>query len=368
MAEALQVTKTLQDPIEINYVPAKLLLLDHENPRFAGLIKKASDAELLKMIRKEMHLDELINSFQQNGYFNTEPLLVIESKKEKGKFTVVEGNRRLASIRLLFTPEFKGTTSSKIIDQLTNRIPVAVYPNRKTMWKYLGFRHINGPKEWDSYSKAVYALRVSTEYKVNIKDVAKYIGDTHLTIVRMCNGLRVLDQAEKNQFFSSKEVDLRRFYFSHLYTILSKENSKKFLGLTTKANAILPKNPIKRNKIKNLKLLLQFLFGDEEKGINAVIRSQNPDLKNLDAVLGDKDALRYLMENAQDADALDTALSFVDKEGVALQELVYKALNTLRKINGVAYKYKGDQIIYDEMLEIKILAEKIIEELRKKKR
>lgn len=71
-------TKTLQDPIQINYVSVDRLMLDKENPRFAGLSKKASEQEILIKLQKEMHLDELIDSFEKNGFYNTEPLLVID--------------------------------------------------------------------------------------------------------------------------------------------------------------------------------------------------------------------------------------------------------------------------------------------------
>lgn len=367
--EKVQNTPTLLDSIKINYFSPDDLLLDAENPRFAGLIdNKTSNNEILKKLRKEMYLDELIDSFKENGYYNTEPLLAIKSAKESNKYTVIEGNRRLAAIKLILTDEFKNKIDKRIIEQLSEAIPVAVYPNRKTLWTYLGFRHINGPKEWDSYSKAVYALRVHVEYKIPIKEIAEKIGDKNLTVVKMCNGLRLLDQAENKGYFSAKTVDLKRFYFSHLYTIIQKNNTKKFLGLPSKTNEVFKANPVSKNKIKNLELLLNLLFGSKDDSIKPVIKSQNPDLRHLDDVIGNKKALKYLTENKKEANVLEDALNFTGSEESALETLIFKALNTLRKANGMLYSYKGDKELYNEAKEIVTVANYISAQMEAKQK
>ncbi len=369
--EKIENTTTLLDPIKINYFHPDSLLLDAENPRFAGLIdSKVSNNELLKKLRKEMYLDELIDSFRENGYYNTEPLLAIKSNKDPKKFIIIEGNRRLAAIKLLLTDEFKGKVDKKIIKQLSTEIPVAVYPSRKTLWTYLGFRHINGPKEWDSYSKAVYALTVHVEYKIPIKDIADKIGDKNQTVVKMCNGLRLLQQAEKQGYFSSEDVDLKRFYFSHLYTIIQKNNTKSFLGLPSKTNEVFKANPVSKSKIKNLQLLLNLLFGSKDGSVKPVIKSQNPDLRNLDEIIGNKKALKYLTENKTESNVLDNALSFTGSEESVLESLMFKSLNTLRKASGMLYSYKGDDETYKEAKEIETVANYIVAQMeikRKKK-
>jgi hypothetical protein len=362
----IKTTASLQDPIEINYVSPDLLMLDTENPRFAGLTEEISDDQLLTKLRKEMHLDELIDSFRENCFYNTEPLLVVESPQETGKFIVVEGNRRLAAIKLLLTPNFK--VDKKIKDQLAKRIPVAVYPNRKSLWSYLGFRHINGPKEWDSYSKAVYAYSVHKKYKIALEEIANRIGDAHLTVIRMCNGLMVLEQAESEGFFSSKDVDLRKFYFSHLYTILQKDNTKKFLGIRSTKKDIFKKNPVPASKLKNLQRLLELLFGNQAGTIHSVIRSQNPDLKRLDEVLGNKTAYNYLKENSQEQNSLDNALSFIGTEDHVVDELLNKALNALRKANGFLYKFKGGKEATQQIKEIHLIATEMLGKTENKKR
>lgn len=358
-------TKTLQDRIQINYVSIDRLLLDSENPRFAGLSKGASDKEILTRLQREMHLDELIDSLEKNGYYNTEPLLVIPSKKHPNKFIVIEGNRRLAAIRILI--DTKPNLDKTLKEQLTNEIPIAVYPDRKSLWTYLGFRHINGPQEWDSYSKAVYVLRVHKDHNIPIAKIAERIGDRHYTVVKMCNGLRVLEQAEDEGYFSAEEIGLRRFYFSHLYTILGYDNTRKFLGINGEKKEILPENPIPKKHLENLNLLLGFLFGSKDGSKISVIKSQNPDLKYLDDVLGNKRATRYLEDNSQEFLALENALALTETEDYKLEDYIQRTLNSLRKIAGYLNRYKGDERLYEQAEEILQVANEVLERMKAKR-
>ncbi|MCX6738084.1 MAG: ParB/Srx family N-terminal domain-containing protein [Candidatus Parcubacteria bacterium] len=357
-------TKTLQDPIQISYVSMDRLLLDGENPRFAGLSKDSSEDDILLRLQKEMHLDELIDSFEKNGFYNTEPLLVIKAK-QKDKFIVIEGNRRLAAIKTLFSSGKK--ISASLRNQLSESIPIAIYPNRESLWTYLGFRHINGPQEWDSYSKAVYALKVHKDFKISIDKIAERIGDRHQTVVKMCNGLRILDQAEQNGDFKADEIDLNRFYFSHLYTILTYDNTRKFLGISGKKKEILKENPVPKNNLDNLKQLLEFLFGNKDGTKGPVIKSQSPDLRYLDAVIGNKLAIKYLKENSQEYASLENALAYTDSEDYKLEDFIFKALNNLRKASGYLSRYKGNEDIYKEMEEILQVADDIMERMKAKR-
>ena len=84
--------------------PVEQLLLDIKNPRLASGAGGDTQEDLLRVLWTEMAVDEVAFSIAANGFFREEPLLVIpgdEVKGGKGKFIVVEGNRRLAAVLLL---------------------------------------------------------------------------------------------------------------------------------------------------------------------------------------------------------------------------------------------------------------------------
>src|SRR4051812_15470247 len=79
------------------------LMLDPLNPRLI-VAEGAGEAELIAKLYEEESLDELYPSFVENGYFEEEPLVVVPDGK---KFVVVEGNRRLATLKLLLEPKLR---------------------------------------------------------------------------------------------------------------------------------------------------------------------------------------------------------------------------------------------------------------------
>ena len=79
------------------------LHLDSRNPRLIqyGLAADASEPDVLRVLIDQMDVEEVAMSIAASGYWDHEPLFVV---KEKGKDVVIEGNRRLAAVKLLRNP------------------------------------------------------------------------------------------------------------------------------------------------------------------------------------------------------------------------------------------------------------------------
>src|SRR4051812_14672107 len=71
------------------------LSLDPQNPRFPNKSLN-SEAAIIKYLHVNADVDELIQSILSAGYKDFEPFVVLE-----GENIVLEGNRRLAAIRLI---------------------------------------------------------------------------------------------------------------------------------------------------------------------------------------------------------------------------------------------------------------------------
>src|SRR6266566_6251302 len=80
--------------------PVSDLLLDPENPRIL-IAKSAPQGDILRVLYQNEALGELANSFAHNGYFPEEPVVLVPSNSGSETFVVVEGNRRVATIKLL---------------------------------------------------------------------------------------------------------------------------------------------------------------------------------------------------------------------------------------------------------------------------
>jgi hypothetical protein len=271
-------------------IPIEQLLLDPENPRLVdhGVEEGASQATLVKSLWQMMDAQEVALSIAHNGFFRHEPLLV---EAQGTKYVVLEGNRRLAAVRILLDDDLRKrlkATDLPDIDEIdsTRRGSLATLPcvvtTRRDVWQYLGFKHVNGPASWGSYAKAQYLAQIHDEYDVPLDDIAEQIGDMHSTAERMYRGLTVIQQAEDAGVFS-RANSFKKFGFSHIYTGLDKPGIQRFLGITDKKRS--ERRPVPASKIKNLGELCLWLYGDKARDIPPLMKSQNPDLGILDFVL-----------------------------------------------------------------------------------
>jgi hypothetical protein len=272
------------------------LHFDHLNPRLAeyGITPTTSESDILKTLWEAMDVRELVQSISASGYFPHEPLIIT---KEGGKNIVIEGNRRLAAVKVLLSralAEENGWEVPKLsADALKNlkELP-AIVSNRKESWRYLGFKHVNGPAKWSSYAKAAYIADVHREFKVPLADIANQIGDRHNTVQRLYRGLMVLEQAERAKVYDREDRFRQRLAFSHLYTGLDYEGIGSFLDIAPKEKET--DEPVPTNKLKELGELCVWLYGSKREKQVPVVESQNPDLRQLNAVVANRESVAAL--------------------------------------------------------------------------
>jgi transcriptional regulator with XRE-family HTH domain len=165
---------------------------------------------------------------------------------------------------------------------------------RKEAWKFIGFKHINGPAKWGSYAKAQYISQIKNEFGISLEEIASQIGDTNKTVQKLYQGLQVIEQAERLNKFDRRDIQAPRLYFSHLYTGLNYEGFKDFLSLKDVPEDT--KNPVPADKYDNLQDLLIWLYGSKNNEAQPVIQSQNPDLRHLDEVIKNQEAVVALRD------------------------------------------------------------------------
>ena len=243
--------------------------------------------------------NELVLSILNSGWMDYEPLIVLE-----GSNIVLEGNRRLAALRILSD---RGLREELKIDLPEEPGPdalpefVRVHPvgSRATARDFIGFKHVNGPFKWDSLAKAKYAAEWLAE-DGDIRQIGRRLGDTHNTVVRLVNGWRVLRQVSAAGFDRGATTK-PSFPFSHLYTAIARPNVRRYLGLPEGGGSeLLPPKPVPPDAVDNLRRLMSWLYG--QKNEPAVVARQNPDLNRLVEVLGN-DTARTMLEASRDLEA-----------------------------------------------------------------
>lgn len=201
---------------EIVPIPVASLELDPANPRLPEGMDGSASEEVIRYYWDNYVLDELIESFRANGYFAHEPLIVM---KRGSKFTVLEGNRRLAAlIQLLGLPgnveKLTDPAPAKLAKEL-EEIPCLVVKDRQEVASYLGFRHIGGIKPWPPESKARFVadqLRLAAKGKSNpFAAVARMVGTNAQGVRLSYFALELLKYARSEYGIDTSHVARLRF-------------------------------------------------------------------------------------------------------------------------------------------------------------
>ena len=231
---------------KIELLPLKQLHFDPQNPRFSRYFgnQVQPETEIVERMVKNENVQELMASIGEQGYFAGEPLLVAKNNTTKEKsFIVVEGNRRLAALKLLIgdfvDKQLPSIThlreTAKILPE--HNAPCIIFENRKDILRYLGYRHITGAKRWDSLSKARYIKELSNTFfaelpeEEQLKGIAQEIGSRPDYVAKMLTGLTVFENAKQNKFYGLQRVGEEDVDFGVLTTALSRTAIAEYIGL-----------------------------------------------------------------------------------------------------------------------------------------
>ena len=342
------------------------LVFDLSNPRLSeyDLTANSTEKEVIKVLWDAMDVRELVMSIAGSGFFPHEPIIVAN---EDSKNVVIEGNRRLAAVKLLLEPDLVGALNVDVPEishsarLALQELPI-VSDTRESAWHYLGFKHVNGPAKWSSYAKSRYIAKVHREFKVPLEDIARQIGDTHKTVQRLYRGLMVLEEADDLKVFSRDDRWNRHFSFSHLYTGIDYDGISSFIGLRPETDE--SDKPVPIDNKEELRELLRWLYGSKKEDTRPVIRSQNPDLRNLDTVLSNREAVAALRAGRELAHAVEISRPASN----VFEESLHAAKRDLEKARSLlSTGYDGSEQLFRIAGDVADLANDLYDDMERKR-
>ena len=314
---------------KIQMIPTAKLDFDPDNPRFYRL-KNANDIHAIieKMLDVE-NLPDLMRSIGQKGYFPGEPLLVVKQKNDD-RYTVVEGNRRLAAVKLLNgdippPPRRKNSITEireGVVESPPIELPCLIFLDQKDVLRDLGYRHITGIQEWDSLSKAKYLFKLRETFYLSLprnqqlRAMANDIGLSPASVAQLLTGLSLYERAESSAFFglpiNSSDVE-----FSYITTALNYKSISTWLGLESRTDIDMP-----RLNSENLKHIFAWMFSKDQQGRTILGETRN--LKTMAAIVDSPEATIVLIDtgNLEEAylhsegpeNALEQAMTQADQK------------------------------------------------------
>jgi ParB-like nuclease domain len=306
--------------IETREVEIKQLLFDPHNPRLPELLGK-NQTEIFRFLIDEIGIEDVLQSIAASGVIEGDPIIARKAENV-GQFYVIEGNRRLAALKLLNGEKIgdgneEPTDVPKVSDAVApsiKKVKIQLGWTEQDLDAYLGYKHVTATREWPPEAKARFVIsKVKGDFAAeNLKTFAKRLGTTLPTLRRWLVAFLTLDQAKAAGKFEPKEAYAKR-YFGTFYTLLGSQEVQTFLALTSDP---ITATPVPPDHLPQLEEFIKWCIGTKKDP--PVINSRKQ--QELDAVLSSPSALRHFRLRRD----LDAALLYTEYNA---KEISAKLLN-----------------------------------------
>lgn len=326
---------------EFEVLDIKLLEFDKENPRLPTSVRNKDEASILTYLATKTSIEKLMTSIGENGFFPGEAIVATPSDS---KYTVIEGNRRLAALRLLQDPTLVKIPSidraARDASSMPTEVPVFVMQSREETLQYLGFRHISGVQRWDPLAKARYLAslydRIEGEPQQRYISVAREIGSTSTTVRRNLDALAAYKIIEDNAFYDIADVEEETFQFGTFYTAVSNTDIASFIGTRDNGTARHPITNLGVVDKEHLEEVVKYMFERDSRGNTKLGESRN--IGKLGAVLTNPDSLKAL----RSGHSLDSAYRLTPHGRDDFIRHMNQAIDELKQANANLYAVEQD--------------------------
>lgn len=336
------------------------LQLDLYNPRLPKS-KQGKDIDtIIEYLLLEAATLELMESIGENNFFTGEMLLVIPS--DSGKYTVIEGNRRLTAVMLLNKPELANVKKASTLEISHNakykpsQLPCLVFERREDIQQFLGFVHITGKKSWRMLEKARYLsdLRKSDKYKdLSFFDasieIARIIGSKSPYVRKMLVSYQLYEIVEDEKFYQIDGLSDSTFFLNYFSDGIQKENIRKFIGVDVDNEL-----PLSNLDVNHLKEIVTWWFKKSE-GVSRVI-GDSEGMKMLNRVLGNEIALDSFRNGA----TIYTAYELTDDINFQFERKVKESIMAIEQADILSNKVNSFYTeLFNDLKYLRQIASKI---------
>lgn len=333
------------DGRETELIPVDRLSLDPENPRLPEGGGTEDQDQLVEFVAEEYDALKIAESLARYGYFPSEPLIAIE---EDDGYVVVEGNRRLAALKLLRSEELRDRlelqeaerwdrVAEVATDQDLEVVPVDVRPSRVDVAPVLGFRHISGIEPWDPWAKARFIAGMVEVHGRSFEEAASLVGERETDVRSHYRNYRIVQQAEED---FELDTSLVKSSFGIFTRAMQSRDLRAHIGAPAPRDTEPRGNPIPAGQRGQLEELLGWLFGTPEDLTRRVI-SESRDISDLATVVDSESGLRELRETGDLEEAFQTAGGVLDR---LLSRLTNARNNLLRAREDLAAYADNDEV------------------------
>ena len=319
------------------------LEFDKQNPRLPSSLIGSDDRKIIRYLAEETAIEDLMTSIGENDFFLGEAIVVTPSDEgTDSRYVVLEGNRRLAALRLLQNPSLAGNI--RLIHRVAgeaefkpNRLPAFVVESRNDVLQYLGFRHITGVQRWEPLAKARYLKMLfdrtdeSMEPQQRYAAVAREIGSRSNAVRRNLDALIAYEIIEESGFFDIGELDEETFQFGVFYTAIGNTEVATFIGIRRDGQPTHPSVTPDSIKLEFLQELTKWMFERNDRGETRLGESRN--IGKMGDVVADEAALQAFRRGL----SLDSAFNRTVGAKQVFMRNMANATDSLQQANSILH-------------------------------
>ncbi len=309
--KTLRLTELLLDPNNFRFL---------DNPNFKKRVvnrfhnQSVQDATL-RLLEKghNYQLKPLRNSILSNGYIVLEKIIVTPYKYQDGKYLVIEGNRRVAVLKMLLKDHKEGVINLTT-DQIKNfsRIPGAILEPENLSFDdaeriIMGIRHIAGPREWGAYQQAQLIYELIEEQGKDFDEIANYLGLNRVEVGRRYRAIKALHTMEEDEEYAESALPE---YYRLFHELISLPNIRERFGWKQE-------NCVFENKNKAKEFFE--LIAPQDPDLEPKLKTYN-DVRKLKKIIGHDSAEESLFDPDQ---SLSDAISKIKHSDDFKDSMVY---------------------------------------------
>ncbi|CAL2111098.1 conserved hypothetical protein [Tenacibaculum sp. 190130A14a] len=242
------------------------LRLDVENPRLPDdLIGESSQKEIIDYLVKNENVSTIAESIANKGYLHNEMPYVY--KNSKGKFVVLEGNRRVTACKLLLKPSLAPQTRQRTFKNLSeqiedkneiSKIHVILCPSREEADILIEARHTNNLlQSWDAIKKARFYYRKIKKGQT-IEELQEKFSSTN--IKKLLIQYFMYEEAQNMDFDENtieKIRDEKKFKITNFERFYDKKSGRDFLGIKFKSDGTFSRHIPEEEYKKRFKFIVK---------------------------------------------------------------------------------------------------------------
>ncbi|HSI97811.1 MAG TPA: AAA family ATPase [Gaiellaceae bacterium] len=199
--------------------PNNYRFIDHDDYRFVP-DEEITDDEVQRRARQLIlgpnaeNVSDLVASFQQNGWLDVEAIHV--RRLGDRKFLVVEGNRRVATLKHLQS-RWQDSTGrlGKLSPSMFEKVPCVTYEERDAFHHLvvMGLHHISGKRRWPAVNQARFMKRLRDDFGKEPDQICASLAVSKREFNLSLRTLALVDEYRKSDYadqFTSEMFNLFR--------------------------------------------------------------------------------------------------------------------------------------------------------------